>query len=103
MKLETKIKRACLNQIGFVPGSGLAKFNNELVFFVSNMNNNHIVILNKSRKSTLEEQIIELFPNFDFKTDNCYQIYFITLGIQNSLAICFVDNHIEGINYYVEI
>lgn len=25
MKLETKIKRACLKQIGFIPGSGLSK------------------------------------------------------------------------------
>lgn len=102
MRLETKIKKACLKQIGFIPGSGLAKYNNELFFFVSNMND-QLIILNKSSKLTLEEQVIELFPNFDFETSNCYQIYFITLGIQNSLTICFVDNHIEGINYYVEL
>lgn len=102
MKLETKIKKSYLKNLGYLPGSGLAFYKNELIFFVSDMKSN-IVILGKSNKDTLEEQVIELFPNFDFTTDNCYQIYFITLGIQNSLTICFVNNKIEGINYYVEI
>lgn len=37
MKLETKIKKSYLKNLGYLPGSGLAHYKNELIFFVSDM------------------------------------------------------------------
>lgn len=102
MKIETKIKKAYLKKYGILPGSGLASIKNELFFFVTDIHDN-ICIISKSNKSSLEEQVIELFPNFDFSTNNCYQTFLVALCTRNALGICFVNNKIEGINYYVKI
>ena len=106
MKIETKIKRACLNRNAFkyIPEFGIAldKKNNVLYSFIKLLNN-EIGIVNKSTKLTIEEQISELFPGIDFDTTNCYNLFHIYPANYPSAIICCADNNIESIKEYVEL